>query len=121
MKLLNKQGSNYSTRDTAFDEETEFKSSIDLSFVSLNGGGDEVIFERVSGITTQHGSVEISNNISEANTISISPEGTVDLNPLEEDTDGGEDDDDDDFLAPPAAPPLPLLAWSHGIGRTPMK
>jgi type II secretory pathway pseudopilin PulG len=95
-KVVLFKGSNYSTRDTAFDEETEFKSSIDLSFVSLNGGGDEVIFERVSGITTQHGSVEISNNISEANTISISPEGTVDLNPLEEDTDGGEDDDDDD-------------------------
>jgi len=50
------QGSNYISRDVSFDLIFKLPSSIEFSNISFNGGGSEVVFNKLEGDTNNYGS-----------------------------------------------------------------
>jgi len=72
------KGSSYSTRDTSYDEVRDLPSRIDISSWSV-GGGDEVVFERVSGSTNNAGSITLGlkSDPSIARVVVISASGEI--------------------------------------------
>lgn len=79
-KIVLFKGTTYATRDTSFDVETQFPTALSLSSISLNGGGSEIVFDKLTGASSKYGSVQLSNNINESNTISVSATGLIALN-----------------------------------------
>lgn len=70
------------TEPSADNIEIELDQKVELSTISLNGGGDDVVFKRLSGKTDEHGTITISltDNASSSRMISIYTTGLVDVN-----------------------------------------
>ena len=75
------KGNNYILRDDSFDEIHEFPESVEISEVILDGGGSEVIFDRISGTTSQFGSltIRLKDDITKEKTIYIENSGRIGL------------------------------------------
>jgi len=75
-------GTSYATRDASFDIVTDLPDSLALSNINLNGGGKEVIFTKVTGVTVNNGTVTLSdkNDISHTNIVTINAKGLIALN-----------------------------------------
>ncbi len=74
------RGSSYNVSDPD-NEPVTLPGNIVLQSISLNGGGADVIFAKVTGDTTTYGSLQVKdNNNNETTTITINSEGAVDVN-----------------------------------------
>ena len=59
----------------------DIPSLIEISSISLNGGGVDVVFQRLTGKTDQNGSIifRVKNDASKTKTISIKNSGIIDI------------------------------------------
>ncbi len=73
-------GTTYAARDASYDIVTELPNIISLSAISLNGGGDDVVFEKLSGDSFTYGSILISDNLGNSNTIFVNAKGLIAIN-----------------------------------------
>jgi len=75
------KGSTYSSSDPE-NTSTKLHSLVSVSATSLNGGGDEVIFQRLTGETSQDGTVTLvsSHDSSETKVITIEKTGLIQSN-----------------------------------------
>lgn len=71
------KGTDYATRDTSFDIETTLPSSISISGINLNGGGNSVVFNKLTGETSQYGSLIVADNSNNTHEITINSKGTI--------------------------------------------
>ena len=73
-------GSSYSSADPTNDVY-ELNNSVEISGITLNEGGSEVVFERITGETDQYGSITITSLISSTSvkTITIFESGLVEI------------------------------------------
>jgi len=72
------KGQDYISRDVAFDEIYVLPSAVVIPSLSLNGGGNEVVFNRLKGDTNNYGLIEVqSSNINEKRTIYVYSSGEV--------------------------------------------
>lgn len=78
-KIVFFQGSSYSGRNTSFDLEFDFASGVEFGTISLNGGGQEVVFTKTTGETTNYGTVEITGNNNQSSTITINEVGQIEI------------------------------------------
>ena len=74
------KGTSYAARDSSFDIETHLPDTISLSNISLNGGGNDIVFNELAGSTSNYGSIQILDDLSNTNTVSINSKGMVELN-----------------------------------------
>lgn len=74
------QGSDYASRDNSWDIETELPPNITYTIVTLTGGGDDVVFDQLSGQTIQNGTIQITNTQTETKTINVNQMGQIELN-----------------------------------------
>jgi len=77
------KGSNYSSRDTSFNDEIHtLPDTIEMNNIDLNGG-KEVVFIRITGLTNRAGniSVRLKTDLTQSKTIYIESSGQVGLNP----------------------------------------
>jgi len=72
------EGTTYSSSDTS-NKEVGIRTSVEISPISLNGGGNDVLFERLLGKTSQYGTVVLTlkSDTSTTRTISIDQTGTI--------------------------------------------
>lgn len=72
------KGSSYAARDTVFDEVFLIPKSVEIASISL-GGGNEVVFDRIVGTTSQFGqiSLELVSDSTKTTTIYIESSGIV--------------------------------------------
>ncbi len=63
------KGGSYGGRDSSFDQINVFHKRVSITNISLNGGGQEIIFDKRSGRTSDYGSFRL---ISEGDQIDIS-------------------------------------------------
>lgn len=72
------RGATYASRETAFDQEYQLPSSIEFFGISL-GGGNEIVFERLTGFSAQSGNVSVrfKTDTSQSKTIYIANNGTI--------------------------------------------
>ncbi len=77
------KGTGYTLRDSSFDEIHKLPESIEIFAINLNGGGSEVIFDRILGTTSHFGSLSIrlKNDPGKTKNIYIENSGQVDLLP----------------------------------------
>lgn len=73
------RGATY-TEGAAGNETHAVPSAIDITAVTLTGGGQDVIFAERRGITTQAGSVTLRSPSGQTRTVSVNAEGVVDVN-----------------------------------------
>lgn len=73
-------GVNYASRNSTFDIVTTLPDSLSLANISLNGGGSEVVFEKLTGITSNFGSLQISDVNGNTITVSVNSMGVTDVN-----------------------------------------
>ena len=59
-----------------------FPSNVEITSVGLNGAGNDVVFERITGETSQYGEVAVSllTGSTSPKSITIHPSGLVELN-----------------------------------------
>ncbi|MFC1751698.1 Tfp pilus assembly protein FimT/FimU [Patescibacteria group bacterium] len=64
---------------SADNKELIYSGFIEMSSISLNGGGSDLVFERLTGETAQNGMVTINltNDLSKIREITIEPSGTI--------------------------------------------
>ncbi len=74
------QGSDYATRDSSYDIVSELPNIISLSNISLNGAGDDIVFDELTGETSNYGSLQISDNLGNSYTISSNSKGVIEVN-----------------------------------------
>lgn len=70
-------GDSYATRNTALDVLYALPNSIDFGSIDLTGGGTEVIFDQITGATSQDGSIELNSPQESPLNILINPIGNV--------------------------------------------
>jgi len=72
------EGTTYSPSDPQ-NREIGIRNTIEISPISLNGGGSDVLFERLLGKTSQYGTVVLTlkSNASTTRTINIDQTGTI--------------------------------------------
>lgn len=75
------KGESFALRDVAFDESFPLPDTLEFYNISF-GGGNEIVFDRVTGVTQQSGSVSlrVKNDTSQNKTIYISNFGVVSFN-----------------------------------------
>lgn len=74
------EGEPYNPADPA-NIAYNISDNLEVYNINLNGGGSEVIFERLTGRTDNHGSLSIRiKNTVQAKTINIEPSGTISIN-----------------------------------------
>lgn len=63
------------------NREQALPSSVEISAISLNGGGSDVVFQRLTGVTNQYGTVilRLKNDIEKKRIITIEKSGAVHL------------------------------------------
>ncbi len=72
----------YILRSTSFDEVHDLPSSVEISNISFNGGGNEVVFKLLDGSTDNYGSVVIQSSITnETQTIYVYSSGEISTQP----------------------------------------
>lgn len=74
------KGSDYGTRDNAFDILTSLPDSLSISDISLTGGGSTITFDQASGYTSTDGTITFSNNQNNSSVITINNRGLIALN-----------------------------------------
>lgn len=75
------KGAVFATRDPAFDESENLPDSLTLQSITLNGGGNDVIFNQVLGSTSQNGSLIIREPLANHEiTLTINPYGQLEVN-----------------------------------------
>jgi len=84
------QGANYASRQVSLDETHKLPKNIEIYEINLGGGGTETIFERVSGITQQFGTIALRLKTDNTKTATVHIENsgqaglTVPLSPSDE-------------------------------------
>ena len=84
------QGANYASRQASFDEIHKLPKSVEIYEINLESGGAETVFERVSGITQQFGTITLRLKTDNAKTAIVYIENsgqaglTVPLSPSDE-------------------------------------
>lgn len=70
------------TEPSPNNKEFIFSSFIEINNISLNGGGADLIFERLTGKTNEYGAISfrIRNDILKTKTITIEKSGAVSIN-----------------------------------------
>jgi Tfp pilus assembly protein FimT len=71
-------GSSYSSGDATNDIIT-FETPVTMSAINVSGGGSTITFDRLTGKTSQYGTVTFTNG-TDTRTISVSATGTVSRN-----------------------------------------
>ena len=74
------KGNTYAARDASYDLVTNLPSSLSFTTLTFTGGGSEVDFAKLSGNTTQSGTIVLTSNQNHTRTITISTLGVVDIN-----------------------------------------
>lgn len=79
-RLVAFEGSTF-TEPNATNKYTEFSNLAEISVISLNGGGQNMVFERLTGETNQYGTITVrmKNNTSDSKTITIEKTGSVSI------------------------------------------
>ena len=79
-KVIFFKGSVFSSSDPD-NKITTISSKISISNISLNGGGDDIIFQRLTGKTDQDGTITLSlvSDPSKSKTITVGVSGIIDL------------------------------------------
>ncbi|TSC75842.1 MAG: Uncharacterized protein G01um101430_12 [Parcubacteria group bacterium Gr01-1014_30] len=74
------KGSDYVSRDTSFDTTNKLASSVEIFDINL-GGGSEIVFERITGLASQFGSISLrlKSDTSRVREIFIQESGRVTL------------------------------------------
>lgn len=72
------RGSSYNPADS-YNNTTSLPGVLSISAITINGGGSDIIFDRVSGTTSTFGTTTISNDASEIRTIVVNSAGTINL------------------------------------------
>jgi len=70
-------GDDFAGRDMSFDINYSLPVSVTFGTVSLTGGGAEVVFDQVTGETSQDGTIDLESESEGARTITINPIGNV--------------------------------------------
>lgn len=75
------KGNSYSARDPLFDEIYGVLAGVEIYQINLAGGGTEIIFDRVTGVTNQPGqiSLRLKDDFSKNQTIYIESSGQLGL------------------------------------------
>ncbi|HDZ54299.1 MAG TPA: hypothetical protein ENI19_02025 [Candidatus Nealsonbacteria bacterium] len=75
------KGNDYASRNSSFDKIHKLPKSVEISDISLNGGESEIIFDRISGTTSQFGSliIRLKDNPTKTKTVYIENSGQVGL------------------------------------------
>lgn len=68
------QGEDYISRDPVFDQNYSIPASVSLA------GLNELVFDQPNGNPNIAGTIIISNNLSESNTVTVNAIGTINLN-----------------------------------------
>ncbi|MBV22261.1 MAG: hypothetical protein CMI57_02065 [Parcubacteria group bacterium] len=79
-KVILFKGSVFSSSDPD-NKITTISSKISISNISLNGGGDDIIFQRLTGKTDQDGTITLSlvSDPSKSKTITVGVSGIIEL------------------------------------------
>ncbi len=72
------KGGTYASRDTSFDQITDFYKQVNFQNVSLSGGGQEIVFSKRSGFTSDDGTFQLVAD-SETYNVSVNSLGFVDF------------------------------------------
>lgn len=72
------RGSSYNPSE-AFNETFTLPGILTLSAITINGGGSDIIFNRVTGSTSTFGTTTIQSDSSDSRTIVVNSEGTINL------------------------------------------
>ncbi len=73
------KGSNYGL-DASYDDVHELPDNLSFSNISFNGGGNEIVFEKVIGETINTGSIDVLQSNGSAYTITINTLGQLEIN-----------------------------------------
>ena len=75
-------GSNYVSRDSSYDIEADLPNSIEFGNINFNGGTDYIVFDKVTGETSNYGSIELMDTQGggNINVISINSKGVISNN-----------------------------------------
>ena len=73
-------GDSYDTRNMQYDEATNLPLSVTFSQISLNGGGKDILFRKISGDTTQYGSLKVRSASGRERIITINQLGQIEIN-----------------------------------------
>lgn len=81
-KIVLFKGAAYSSSDP-LNEETALPSSVETASISLNGGGSDVIFKKLTGETDQYGTItfRLKSNTASVRMLSILATGVVSATP----------------------------------------
>lgn len=73
-------GSTYSAGDPD-NEETALDSLVEIASIALTGGGNDIIFNRISGTTDENGTFEVRlvDDIANKNTVTVEPSGVISI------------------------------------------
>lgn len=74
------EGTTYAT-STATNQVVSFDSRITLASTSINGGGDTIIFDKVTGATSNYGTIRfyITNASTSSSTVTIGETGIIQI------------------------------------------
>lgn len=74
------KGNSYAARDNSFDIIIDLPDIISITDISLNGGGADIVFERITGETSDYGSFTLTDNEGNNTIVSINSFGVIDTN-----------------------------------------
>lgn len=74
------QGAAFSASDPA-NEEIKFSPFVEISLIALNGGGSDMVFQKLTGKTDQYGAItlRVRKNTSDTKIISVKSTGVVSI------------------------------------------
>ena len=79
LKYVLFNGVNYVSRDTVYDRGTVLPAGISYGAITLNGGGNEIVFSKIFGTVSAYGTVVIQNNLGNNFTITSLQSGQIEL------------------------------------------
>lgn len=74
------KGASYATRTTSYDLVLSMPTDLSFGAITLNGGGSEIVFDKLTGKTAKYGTIVITPNQGTALTISVNALGVIDIN-----------------------------------------
>jgi prepilin-type N-terminal cleavage/methylation domain-containing protein len=100
-------GTTYAGRDASFDITSELPSSVSIGGLALNGGATSVIFDELSGETSDYGYVRLASTNGDVDDIYINAKGVISGSEL---TGGGAGGGGGDTTAPAAVSDLAVAS-----------
>jgi prepilin-type N-terminal cleavage/methylation domain-containing protein len=73
-------GNTYPPADISWNIQTDMPDSLYFSDISFNGGGGDIVFEKLTGQTSDYGSVQINHGLGVTKTIIINAMGQIEVN-----------------------------------------